>query len=65
MPARIGFLKRKSRQCARASRREAILRRRRIEQLRLRMRRGEYMVSALDIAAAMLNEGVGQELNSG
>jgi anti-sigma28 factor (negative regulator of flagellin synthesis) len=65
MPARIGFLKSKSRQCARASRREAILRRRRIELLRLRMRRGEYKVSAFDIAAAMLNEGVGQELNAG
>lgn len=61
MQARIGFLKRKPRQQDRASRREAILRRHRIEQLRLSIKSGEYKVSAHDIAAAMFREGVGRE----
>ena len=64
MPERTGCLERKSRPCARASRREAILRRQRIEQLRLCLQRGEYKVSALQIATAMLDEGVGRELNA-
>jgi len=60
MPAQIGFLKRKSRLSAPAFRQEAILRRRRMGQLRQQIERDEYKVSAVDIAVAMLREGVGR-----
>jgi anti-sigma28 factor (negative regulator of flagellin synthesis) len=48
----------------RCSRRESILRRHRIEKLRQRVVRGEYRMSALDIAGAMLSDGVCSEMRA-
>ena len=58
MPAQIRLSKRRSRHQARAFRREAIRRGERLERLRSRIERGVYRVSAGQIAAAMINEGV-------
>ena len=64
MPGRKGLPNRKSLQRLRGSRREEILRRHRIERLRIRIERGEYQVAAVEIAAAMLREGLGWESNA-
>lgn len=58
MPAPNRFLKRRSRQQVRAFRREAMRRARRLERLRSRIEHGVYVVSAEQIAAAMIKEGV-------
>ena len=64
MPGRKGLPNRKSLQRLRGSRREKILRRHRIERLRSRIEGGEYQVAAVEIAAAMLREGLGWESNA-
>lgn len=61
MPARKRSLKRKCHWRLRASSREAILRRHRIERLRFRIERGDYAVLAVEIAAAMLRDGLSWE----
>ena len=63
MPARKRARIRKHRQPARNFHRETILRGRKVEELHARIERGEYFVSARQIAAAMLAEGVGLELS--
>jgi anti-sigma28 factor (negative regulator of flagellin synthesis) len=64
MPVRKRSVKQKSLQIPGGFRREAILRSQRIERLRVRIESGEYKVSAVQIAAAMLRDRRGWDLSA-